>query len=99
MFLNLNYSGIPNVVENLFIFDLLKYIWSTGITLGSLEVICYWNLCAVITAEIIAIFTMCILIYLEGLIIAIVSTQYWDLTVFKKVYPRATKSIVFNEST
>jgi hypothetical protein len=40
-------------------------------------------------AYIIVIVTMCILFYLEGLMIAVVGTQYWDLTVFKEVYQRA----------
>jgi hypothetical protein len=31
---------------------------------------------------------MTILFYLERLMIAIVGTQYWDLTVFMEVYPR-----------
>jgi hypothetical protein len=89
-------SGIPSLAENLSIFDLLKYIWSTGVTLGSLAVICYGiSIGAYVlptpvpAAYIIAIFTMCILFYLEGLMIAIVGTQYWDPTVFKEVYPRA----------
>jgi hypothetical protein len=75
-------SGIPKFMENLGIFDIFKYLWSTGVTLGSLAVICYGISIGayvlptpVAAAYIIAIFTMCILFYLEGLMIAIVGTQ------------------------
>jgi hypothetical protein len=72
----------PESCENLFIFDLLEYIWSTGITLGSLAVIRYGasigaylppyscSSCLFMT-----IITKCILFYLEGLMIAIMRNQ------------------------
>jgi hypothetical protein len=75
-------SGIPKFMEHLGIFDIFKYLWSTGVTLGSLAVICYGiSIGAYVlptpipAAYIIAGFTMCILFYLEGLMIAIVGTQ------------------------
>ena len=89
-------TGIPKISEHLTIFDILKYIWSTGVTLGSLSVICYGIYIKayvlptpVPAAYILAFFTMGILFYLEGLMIAIVGTQYWDPSVFKDAYPRA----------
>lgn len=91
-------SGIPRISEHLNLFDLLKYFWSTGVTIGSLAVIFYGisiNAYVLPTpvpaAYVIAIITMGILFYLEGLMIAIVGTQYWDPSVFKEVYPRAYK--------
>ena len=38
---------------------------------------------------ILAILALSILFYLEGLMIAIVGTQYWDPETFKDIYPRA----------
>eukprot|EP01031_Cornospumella_fuschlensis_P031119 gene31119-37609_t len=62
-------------------FDYLKYFWSTGVTLGSLGLICYgisiraYILPAPVPAAYItAIILMIILFYLEGLMIAIVAT-------------------------
>ncbi len=40
-------------------------------------------------AFLIAITMLIVLFYLEGLMIAIVGTQYWDPEVFRHVYPRA----------
>lgn len=77
-------------------FDYLKYIWSTAATLGSVVIVCYGISIEsyvlptpVPAAYIIAIALLIILFYLEGLMIAIVGTQYWDPEVFKHVYPRA----------
>ncbi|RYH15059.1 hypothetical protein EON65_32445 [archaeon] len=77
-------------------FDYLKYFWSTGVTLGSLGLICYgisieaYILPAPIPAAYItAIVLMVILFFLEGLMIAIVATQYWDPETWRDVYPRA----------
>ncbi len=79
-------------------FDCLKYLWSTFATLGSVLVICYGISIQsyvlptpVAGAYIIAISLLVILFYLEGLMIAIVGTQYWDPDVFRDVYPRAYK--------
>lgn len=77
-------------------FDYLKYTWSTVATLGSLAIIFYGiSIQAYVlptpvpSAYIIAICLLIILFYLEGLMIAIVGTQYWDPEVFRDVYPRA----------
>lgn len=77
-------------------FDYLKFIWSSAATLGSLGII-LWGISAkayvlpvdIPAAYIIAILMMINLFYLEGLMIAIVGTQYWDPETFKHAYPRA----------
>lgn len=82
--------------EKLTWFDYLKYIWSTAATVGAMIVVCYGisiNSYVLPTppigAFILAILALTILFYLEGLMIAIVGTQYWDPETFKDVYPRA----------
>ena len=79
-------------------FDYLKYAWSTVATVGSMLVIFYGiSIEAYILptpfagAYVIFIALLVILFYLEGLMIAIVGTQYWDPEVFREVYPRAYK--------
>lgn len=76
--------------------DYLRFTWSTFATLGSLGII-LWGISEkayvlpveVPGAYIIAILMMINLWYLEGLMIAIVGTQYWDPETFRHVYPRA----------
>jgi len=79
-------------------FDYLRYLWSSVATLGSLGII-LWGISEkayvlpvdVPGAYIIAILMMINLFYLEGLMIAIVGTQYWDPETFRHAYPRAYK--------
>ena len=82
--------------EKLTWFDYLKYIWSTAATLGSMIVVLYGISLQVyvlptppVGAYILALLALTVLFYLEGLMIAIVGTQYWDPETFKDVYPRA----------
>jgi hypothetical protein len=77
-------------------FDMLKYAWSTVATVGSLFIIFYgikikaYVLPTPPGATYIIFFLFLILLfYLEGLMIAIVATQYWDKESFKEAYPRA----------
>lgn len=77
-------------------FDYPRFLWSTCTTLGALGVIIYGISLGVyvlpvpiIAAYLIAIVTMTVLFYLEGLMIAIVGTQYWDPEQFREAYPRA----------
>jgi hypothetical protein len=77
-------------------FDYPRFVWSTCATLGALGVIIYGISLGVyvlpvpvIAAYLIAIITLTCLFYLEGLMIAIVGTQYWDPEQFREVYPRA----------
>lgn len=78
------------------IFDYIKYLWSTFATVGSVVIIMYgisrevYVLPTPVGATYILFFlVLCILFYLEGLMIAIVETQYWDKETWKDVYPRA----------
>ena len=77
-------------------FDVLKYAWSSVATIGSLFIIFYgikikaYVLPTPPGATYIIFFLFLILLfYLEGLMIAIVATQYWDRESFKEAYPRA----------
>jgi hypothetical protein len=77
-------------------FDYLKYIWSTVVTLGSVAIVIYGiSIQAYVlpvppaAAYVMALVLLTILYYLEGLMIAIVGTQYWDPETFKELYPRA----------
>jgi hypothetical protein len=77
-------------------FDICKYIWSTAFTLFALVVVVYGIsqhysiLPAPIPVLYILFFGMLtLLFYLEGLMICIVATQYWNPEDFKTTHPRA----------
>jgi hypothetical protein len=77
-------------------FDLFRYLWSSAISIFSVVVVCYGISQHVyllhvppIAAFIIAFTMLSVLFYLEGLMIAIAATQYWDPEQFREVYPRA----------
>lgn len=79
-------------------FDVLKYAWSSVATIGSVFIIFYGiKIQAYVlptppgATYIIFILFLILLFYLEGLMIAIVATQYWDKETFKEAYPRAYK--------
>jgi len=91
-----NYDSGMIKNEDLNWFDYLKYVWSTIAVLGSLLVICYGiSIDSYVlptppaAAFIIAFCLLVTLFYLEGLMIAIVGTQYWDRETFREAYPRA----------
>ena len=78
------------------LFDYAKYLWSTFATVGSVFLILYgisldaYVLPTPVAATYFLFFmVMSILFYLEGLMIAIVETQYWDKETWKQCYPRA----------
>ena len=84
--------------EPLSFFDVCRYIWSTGATIGAFLIVAvgiangYYVLPTPPAATFILFaLTLCCLFYLEGLMIAIVNTQYWDKDTFKDAYPRAWK--------
>jgi hypothetical protein len=77
-------------------FDYLKYAWSTFFTLGSVVIVSYGISIQAyvlpvppVVAYLMAISLLVLLYYLEGLMIAIVATQYWDPETFREVYPTA----------
>jgi len=77
-------------------FDYFRYGWSTIVTVGAVGVTLagigegHYILPTPIAATYIIFFvTMVILFYLEGLMIALVATQYWDKETFKEAYPSA----------
>jgi hypothetical protein len=86
----------PNLSLRTGWFDMLKHVWSTGVTLGSLFVVCYGisQRYSVLPAPVPALFIilvamLALLYYLEGLMICIVATQYWDPEEFRESHPRA----------
>lgn len=77
-------------------FDVLKHIWSTGVTLGALIIVGYgisqgYSVLEAPVPVLYVIFFGCLtlLFYLEGLMICVVATQYWDPEEFKISHPRA----------
>lgn len=89
-------TGLNNTKEELGPFDYFKYAWSTGASVGAMVIVCYGISIEsyvfpvpAVAAYIIAIIMLTNLFYLEGLMIAIAGTQFWDREVFKEVYPRA----------
>lgn len=93
-------TGIaPLTAQKLSLFDYFKYTWSTLVTIGSLIIVLYGvSIKAyvlptpVVGGYIIAITMMTVLFYLEGLMIAIVATQYWDREIYRSYYPRAHRN-------
>jgi len=86
--------GIPDKPLNWF--DYIKYFWSTCVTLGSLAIVVYGIKSGYYVLPVppaaafcVAVVGICILFVLEGLMIAIVETQYWDREDFKDYYPNA----------
>ena len=78
------------------LFDLFRYLWSTGISVFAVVVVLYGISKEVYilhvpagAAYVIAFCMLCGLFYLEGLMIAIAATQYWDPEQFRIAYPRA----------
>jgi hypothetical protein len=77
-------------------FDLLKHLWSTGVTLGAVVVVMYgisqhYSVLPVPVPALYIIFfwALALLFYLEGLMICIVATQYWNPEDFRASHPRA----------
>jgi hypothetical protein len=77
-------------------FDYFKYIWSTFATGSAIFIVLYgislkaYVLPTPVGATYVVFFcVLTLLFYLEGMMIAIVATQYWDRETFRDVYPRA----------
>ena len=82
--------------EELTAFDMFRYAWSTCMSVFAIIVVCYGISKEVYilhvpagAAYFIAIAMLTGLFYLEGLMIAIAATQYWDPEQFRVAYPRA----------
>jgi hypothetical protein len=91
-------DGLDKSDSSLTLFDYFKYAWSTCATIGALIVVLYGISKEVYVLNtppgvtfIILVVVLTILFYLEGLMIAIVATQFWDRDTFKHAYPRAYK--------
>jgi hypothetical protein len=83
---------------SLTVFDCFRYLWSTFVTLGSVLVVCVgiYNHYSVLPVPIpvlyiIFVAALTLLFYLEGLMICIVATQFWDPESFRESHPRAYK--------
>jgi len=89
-------SPAPEDDQSLTAFDVVRYLWSTFATIGSMVIVAaginlgYYVLPTPPAVTFIIFFcTLTMLFYLEGLMIAIVATQYWDKETFREAYPRA----------
>ena len=78
------------------LWDGFRYLWSTCLCVFAIVVVLYGisqEVCILPVpngaAYVIAFCMLCGLFYLEGLMIAIAATQYWDPEQFKEAYPRA----------
>lgn len=76
--------------------DIFRYMWSTALSLGAICVVIYGISTGkyilhvgVAAAYIIAGFTLVLLFYLEGVMIAIAATTDWDRNTWRTVYPKA----------
>ena len=85
-----------DVGKSLTVMDVVRYCWSTVVTLGAVGIIMYgisidaFVLPTPVGATYVIFFAvLTLLFYLEGMMIAIVCTQYWDRETFKEAYPRA----------
>lgn len=83
---------------SLTVFDMFKFAWSTFATCSAIFIVLYgiskdvYVLPTPPGATYIIFFgVLTLLFYLEGMMIAIVATQYWDPETFRDVYPRAYK--------
>ena len=88
--------ALPLHVKELNWFDYLKYFWSTSVSLGSIVVVIigiyngYYVLeISVVWAYVLLLVSLTLLFYLEGLMVAIAGTQYWEREMFREDYPRA----------
>ena len=79
-------------------YDLVRYMWSSSVTITCIIFVSigigngYASLKAPILIVFFVFFGMLLLLfYLEGSIIAIATTQYWDRETFKVLFPRAYK--------
>jgi hypothetical protein len=84
--------------KSLTVFDCFRYMWSTGVTLGSVFIVCvgiyrHYSVLPVPVPALYIIFVgaLTLLFYLEGLMICIVATQFWDPESFRETHPRAYK--------
>ena len=91
-------QGLKNRTWYDYLWDLVRYTWSTFVTLGSVLVVIVgiYNHYSVLpvpvpVAYIIFVCALTLLFYLEGLMICIVATQLWDPESFRETHPRAYK--------
>lgn len=91
-------TGIDNEWKIPSTFQCLKFLWSSFATLAAMVIVCYGIAMKTyvlpvepVGAFVVAGLDLIFLFYLEGLMIAIVATQYWDPETWKDVYPRAYK--------
>lgn len=78
--------------------DAFRYLWSSFVTLGSvlIVVVGIYHHYSVLPVPIPALYiificALTLLFYLEGLMICIVATQFWDPESFRETHPRAYK--------
>lgn len=80
------------------VWDAFRYAWSSFVTLGSVLIVIVgiWHHYSVLPVPVPALYiifvgALTLLFYLEGLMICIVATQFWDPESFRETHPRAYK--------
>jgi len=78
--------------------EAIKYIWSAFVTIGSIAIVFYGIGKEAYVLKVssggafcIMFIDLAVLFFLEGLMICIVETQYWDPETWREAYPRAYK--------
>jgi len=78
--------------------EALKYLWSAFVTIGSIGIVFYGIGKKAYVLDVnpagafcVVFIDLAVLFYLEGLMICIVETQYWDPETWREAYPRAYK--------
>ena len=78
--------------------EAIKYIWSAFVTIGSIAIVFYGIGKEAYVLKVssggafcIMFIDLAVLFFLEGLMICIVETQYWDPESWREAYPRAYK--------
>ncbi len=87
--------GVPDTSQ-MSLFDAFRYLWSTCLSMSAIGVVIYGISTGtyilhigVAGAYIVAIATLTLLFYLEGLMIAVAATTDWDREMWREAYPRA----------
>ena len=87
-----NFTAVGTIIEA------LKYCWAAFVTIGSIVIVFYGIGKQAYVLDVTSAGAFCIvfidlavLFFLEGLMICIVETQYWDPETWREAYPRAYK--------
>ena len=89
--------GVPEMsIDSMSAFDMFRYVWSSLLSFGAICVVLYGMSTGTyilhvppVAAYFISFFTLILLFYLEGIMIAIAATTDWNREAWRDAYPRA----------